>query len=171
MFPLTLSPRRSAQHSLLRCGLLPQEAAGTLLQQREVSSAEHCLGLLQRIDLPGASLLPNIEILQQPVALSMQRRNVFHGSHQLLASIGLRCRVIPECSLCIRLGRPLLSQRLRVCGPLCRRIFHHRLIIGLTIFFVSLCLSGLWSALPPNLSSSSHNRPDHLFRQSLPQWS
>merc|ERR1719329_817685 len=63
---------------------MPQEFPGLSLHKGEVSTTQDGLGLLERINLPSAGLFAHIKVLEQPIALSMERSNVLMSGHQLL---------------------------------------------------------------------------------------
>merc|ERR1719210_1100517 len=82
------------------------------LEQRVVCAAENSLGPVQRINLVRPGRLASFVVLQQPIALTMERRNVLGSEHRLL------------------------RQRLRITGTLVGRIFHQLLVFGLRVFLL-----------------------------------
>merc|ERR1719210_16383 len=70
-----------------------QETVGLGLSQREAGSTQHSLRSCQGVGLTSASLLPYIEVLQKPITLRMQRRDVGCGCHQVFAFGNLVCLV------------------------------------------------------------------------------
>merc|ERR1719379_2367662 len=100
----------------------PQEAPGVDLQERIVRTAEHRLCLAERVNFAGPGLLPNIEVLHQPIALSMQRSDVLQGSGELLCGGSLRGLLLLELRSHIGLRSLFVSERLRVLSALLRRI-------------------------------------------------
>mmetsp|Transcript_6639 Transcript_6639/g.19009 ORF Transcript_6639/g.19009 Transcript_6639/m.19009 type:complete len:234 (-) Transcript_6639:12-713(-) len=123
--------------------LAPQEATGAGLQQGVVSTAEHSLGTAQRVDLVRASSFAGLEILQQPVALGMQGRDVLLGRHQLADSGLVRVTVSLQIGLQIGRGTDLFRQRLRVSRALRRGVGHHGLVVGLRLVLAGLRLGHL----------------------------
>merc|ERR1719313_2135131 len=77
-------------------------------------AAEEGLRLLQRIDLPSASLLADLEVLQQEVARPVQARNVLTQSHQVRGSRGLVLLGRAKIALKTGLLALLLGDRLAV---------------------------------------------------------
>merc|ERR1719445_1243227 len=88
------------------------------LQERKVCAAENRLRLLKGVHLAVPCLLTRCEILDQPIALRMQRLYVLHRRHELLRSGSLLLLVRLEVALQRRLGFPLVGDRLRVIGAL-----------------------------------------------------
>merc|ERR1719189_1398449 len=83
------------------------------LNERVISSTQHCFRPLQGLDLSGASLLANIEILQEPITFGMQRRDVRHGCHQLFPFSSLVRLVRLQLSFGVCLAGTLLCKALR----------------------------------------------------------
>merc|ERR1719336_1668829 len=141
------------------CGGLTRETSGVLshhlmrtsqkslrlcLNKGEISSTQHCFRPLQGLDLTSTSLLANIEILQEPVALGMQRRDVCHGRHQFLAFCGLVRLVRLQLSLCICFTRALLCQSIGVQCSLRSRVFHQLLVVRLCVLLLCGCFGHLF---------------------------
>merc|ERR1712050_763744 len=78
-----------------------QEALWLGLNQREIGSTQHGLRSLQGLCLTSASLLAYIKILQKPITLGMQRRDVCRGCHQVFAFGNLARLMRLQCCLCI----------------------------------------------------------------------
>merc|ERR1719258_680846 len=95
---------------------------GLHLQQAVVSSAQHRLRLLNRVDLPGAGLLANLEVLQQEVARPVQARNVLTQSHQVRGRRFLVLLRRTEVTLETGLLALLLGDRLAVRRTLLRTV-------------------------------------------------
>merc|ERR1719336_2861092 len=83
---LTIETSGVSSHHLMRTS---QKSLRLCLNKGIISSTQHCFRPLQGLDLTSASLLANIKILQEPIALGMHGRNVCHGCHQLLAFCSL----------------------------------------------------------------------------------
>merc|ERR1719221_1583220 len=81
-------------------------------------------------------LLPNIEILEEPITLGMQRLDVCHGSHQFFIACGLFRLVLLQRSLCICFTGTLLGQSSGVQCSLRCRVFHQLLVVRLCILLV-----------------------------------
>merc|ERR1719222_759418 len=84
------------------------------LQQREVSTTQDCFGTAKRINLGRTSILAHVKVLQEPIALSMQRGNVVLGGEQFLASRALLFCVCLKFGLHVSLCCLFLSQSLGV---------------------------------------------------------
>mmetsp|Transcript_64521 Transcript_64521/g.166047 ORF Transcript_64521/g.166047 Transcript_64521/m.166047 type:complete len:251 (-) Transcript_64521:311-1063(-) len=82
-------------------------------------------------------------VFEQPVALSVQRRNVRKGALQLLTGRGLRLRVRLQRSFHVRLGHALLGQKLRVGSALLGGAGHHARVVGLRVLLRRLSLGHL----------------------------
>merc|ERR1719313_2221572 len=109
---------------------------GLHLQQAVVRTAKHRLGLLQRVNLPGAGLLANLEVLQQEVARPMQARNVLTQSHQVRCRRGLVLLRRIEVALKPGLLALLLGDRLAVRRTLLRALLHQLLVVLLRVRLV-----------------------------------
>merc|ERR1719313_2418298 len=112
---------------------------GLHLQQAVVRTAKHRLGLLQRVNLPGAGLLANLEVLQQEVARPVQARNVLTQSHQVRCRRGLVLLRRTEVALKASLLALLLRDRLAVGRTLLRALLHQLLVVLLRVRLV-LCI-------------------------------
>merc|ERR1719313_1409583 len=109
---------------------------GLHLQQAVVSTAQNRLGLLQRVNLPGACLLANLEVLQQEVARPVQARNVLTQSHQVRGSRFLVLLRRTEVTLKPGLLALLLGDRRAVSRTLLRALLHQLLVVLLRVRLV-----------------------------------
>merc|ERR1719313_182169 len=109
---------------------------GLHLQQAVVSTAQNRLGLLQRINLAGTSLLSNLEVLQQEVARPVQARNVLTQSHQVRCRRGLVLLRRIEVALKASLLALLLRDSLAVRCTLLRALLHQLLVVLLRVRLV-----------------------------------
>merc|ERR1719201_3267085 len=130
--------------SYLECTVAPQAAVpNACLNKREVGSAEHSLGGLQRLHFACTSLLAHCVILQKPVAFCMQGLNVLKSGHMSSLCCSLLLCVCLKLGLQFCLFLLLGSQCLRICRSFLSCIFHSLLIIFLSILLLSLGLSHL----------------------------
>merc|ERR1719198_2473339 len=88
------------------------------LEEREICTRQHSLGLLESIDLTSTGLLADIEILQQPIAVGMQTLQELHGCHHLLHAVSLLLGFLLHQTLRISLGCFLISDGFGVSDPL-----------------------------------------------------
>merc|ERR1719353_902000 len=109
---------------------------GLHLQQAVVSAAQNRLSLLQRVDLPSAGLLADLEVLQQEVARPVQARNVLTQSHQVRSRRGLILLRRVEVALKPGLLALLLGDRLAVRRTLLRALLHQLLVVLLRVRLV-----------------------------------
>merc|ERR1719218_222314 len=109
---------------------------GLHLQQAVVRTAQDRLGLLQRVDLPGAGILANLEVLQQEVARPVQARNVLTKSHQVRCRGGLVVLRRIEVALKPGLLALLLGDRFAVRRTLLRTVLHQLLVVLLRVRLV-----------------------------------
>merc|ERR1719324_1030920 len=116
------------------------EATATCLDQGEICSTQDCFGVSQGINLAGTSFLAHFEVLQQPIALSMQRLDVLESRHQRLGRRRFLFGVSFHIGSGVSFGLRFVSQCLRVSGPLFCRVTHCLFVISLRIF---LCSFGL----------------------------
>eukprot|EP00446_Apocalathium_sp_SHHI-4_P003432 CAMPEP_0177178490 /NCGR_PEP_ID=MMETSP0367-20130122/14355_1 /TAXON_ID=447022 ORGANISM="Scrippsiella hangoei-like, Strain SHHI-4" /NCGR_SAMPLE_ID=MMETSP0367 /ASSEMBLY_ACC=CAM_ASM_000362 /LENGTH=111 /DNA_ID=CAMNT_0018625149 /DNA_START=69 /DNA_END=400 /DNA_ORIENTATION=+ len=86
------------------------------LEQREVGTAENGLRLAKGIDLVSAGLLAHLEVLEEPVALGMEGRDILPQDHELLAGGGLVALALLKLCLHVGLRSLPVGQRLRVHG-------------------------------------------------------
>mmetsp|Transcript_27444 Transcript_27444/g.69458 ORF Transcript_27444/g.69458 Transcript_27444/m.69458 type:complete len:376 (+) Transcript_27444:118-1245(+) len=112
--------------------------AGAHLQQREVRAAEHSLGFLQAVNLVGTRRLASVVVLQQPVALGMQRHDVRLCGLQLLACGLLLGDARLHRGLHTSHRRLLVRQPLGVHGPLLSGVRHHLLVLLLGVLLLGL---------------------------------
>mmetsp|Transcript_96609 Transcript_96609/g.272768 ORF Transcript_96609/g.272768 Transcript_96609/m.272768 type:complete len:343 (-) Transcript_96609:1048-2076(-) len=94
----------------------------------------------------------------------MQLAEVLVVGHVLLRGRGVRALTLLQGSLEIRLAPLLVVQRLRISGPLVRRVRHHLLVILLGSLLLSLRLSHL---LLKVLDEQVHHRHDAVALLSL----
>merc|ERR1719210_1844000 len=106
------------------------------LEQRVVCAAENSLGLVQRINLVRPGRLASFVVLQQPIAFTMERRDVLGSEHCFLRTRVTSLRVSLQRRIRVSLSCPLLRQRLRITCTLVGRIFHQLLVIGLRILLL-----------------------------------
>merc|ERR1719353_60695 len=109
---------------------------GLHLQQAVVSTGQHRLRLLDRINLSRAGILANLEVLQQEVARPMQARNVLTQSHQVRGRRGLVLLRRVEVALKPGLLALLLGDRLAVRRTLLRTVLHQLLVVLLRVRLV-----------------------------------
>merc|ERR1719460_2653732 len=109
---------------------------GLHLQQAVVSTGQHRLRLLNRINLSRAGILANLEVLQQEVARPMQARNVLTQGHQVRSR---RCLILlrrSEVALKSGLLALLLGDRSAVGRTLRRALLHQLLVVLLRVRLV-----------------------------------
>merc|ERR1719468_1261483 len=89
---------------------MPQKLTGSscALHERVICATEDSLGFSKRINLIGSRLLPNCEVLDQPITLSVQGLKVPHCAHQFLACGILVILTSLERSVHFCLGRLLV---------------------------------------------------------------
>merc|ERR1719353_729697 len=109
---------------------------GLHLQQAVVSTGQHRLRLLNRINLSRAGILANLEVLQQEVARPMQARNVLTQGHQVRCRRGLVLLRRVKVALKTGLLALLLGDSLAVRGTLLRALLHQLLVVLLRIRLV-----------------------------------
>merc|ERR1719224_413089 len=106
---------------------------GLHLQQAVVSTGQHRLRLLNRINLSRAGILANLEVLQQEVARPMQARNVLTQGHQVRSRRGLILLRRSEVALKSGLLALLLGDRSAVGRTLRRALLHQLLVVLLRV--------------------------------------
>merc|ERR1712087_243411 len=121
-------------------GSMPQKAPGSSLQHCKVCSTQHSLGIVERINFAAACLLPYFVVLQQPITLGVQRRDVSRKGHHFVARRRLGLFQRYKLAFCVSERRNFSRQRLRVCSPFCRRLSHHSHVVCLCVLFLGLCL-------------------------------
>merc|ERR1740117_1322949 len=133
------------------------QTTGVGLDERIVGTAEDRLGLAKRIDLAIPGLVAAFEVLDQPITLAMQARDVLSIGHQLFAQRRLVVLVPLQLLLGLGLGGLLVAERLRVVGALLLRIGHGLLVVGLGIFFLDLARRHLLvQVLDEQVQQSNH---------------
>merc|ERR1740123_1253879 len=88
---LTRQAPRLSSHHLMRTS---QKSLRLCLHQRETGSTQSCLRPLKGFNFSSASLLSNIVVLQEPIALGMHGLDVCHGCHQFFTLCSL-LRLVP----------------------------------------------------------------------------
>merc|ERR1719388_272036 len=120
-------------------------AGGLLLEQQlrhlheaVVGAAEDGLGLLQCIDLAGARLLADVEVLEEEIARAVELGHVLVESHELLRRRLLRTLRCLEITFQLSLLAVLLRDRLRVRRALLRAVAHELLVVLLGLLLIKL---------------------------------
>merc|ERR550525_2297995 len=124
--------------------MAPEEAMRLRrLQQRIVCTTEHSLSPVQRVDFSRPSLLSGIKVLQEPIALTVKRRDVLCSEHHFLRAIrsSLLVRLQRRLHVCLR--GTLICQGLGIGCALRGRILHHLLVISLRVRLLGLRLGQL----------------------------
>merc|ERR1719269_324105 len=115
---------------------LDLQLLGLHLQQAVVSTGQHRLSLLQRINLSRAGILANLEVLQQEVARPVQARDVLTQGHQVRSRRGLILLRRSEVALKSGLLALLLGDRSAVGRTLRRALLHQLLVVLLRVRLV-----------------------------------
>merc|ERR1719424_787635 len=103
------------------------------LQEGVVGTVEHILGFAESVDLVGARLLACVVVLEEPIAICMERHDVLTVRLQLQVCFLLRVDVCLEGIVGLRFGGLLVLKKLGACGARLLRVFHCFFVIFLRV--------------------------------------
>merc|ERR1719310_260230 len=106
------------------------------LEQAVVGAAKHRLRLADRVDLTGARLLANIEVLKEEVAVAVELGDVLAKRHQVRGRCLLVLLSRTEVALETRFLSLFLGNRLAVGGTLRSALRHELLVVLLRLLLI-----------------------------------
>merc|ERR1719414_1378484 len=111
------------------------------LLQRIIRTAENRPCVSQRVNLTGSRFPAHVEVLEQPITVRMERRDVLERRRELIPKRLPLSLVRLELTFQGGLRRYLVCQSLRVFGALLSGVAHQDHIISLSVLLCCLGLS------------------------------